>query len=130
MPLPLFPDLPDPEPQAIDAALPESLRLLLAAGYPGDAVEPLLRHYGGRDITVPKTPSEAFNERLGPTGAAVLCRVLGGAKWSVPRGEAARQAARNAALRRDYDAGTGWDELVRTYRRTQRRLREILGEAA
>ncbi len=122
-------DMPEPERLEAEAELPGSIRQLLAVGFPGEAVEPLMRAFGGLVIHVPKQagPGHPLVEALGERAAAVLCRYLGGNRFSVPKGFRMMLAARNAAIRRDYDQGTAVAELVRRYGLTERQVWAVLG---
>ena len=122
-------DLPEPERRAPEPELPASIRQLLAVGFPGEAVEPLMRAFGGLVIHVPKQagPGHPLVEALGEHAAAVLCRYLGGNRFSVPKGFRMMLAARNAAIRRDADQGVPMAELVRRYGLTERQVWAVLG---
>lgn len=138
--LPLF-DLPPVEPGTWNAEpeLPASLRRLLEAGYPGDALEPLMERFGGRQLRIPKRvgADHELAQVLGLHAAGVLVAELGGVNnWDVPRGHSVRIAARHAAIRRDYDrlCAEGCRNrmvvLVERYRPiTTRQIRNILGKA-
>jgi len=125
-------DLPEPERGEAEAEMPESIRQLLAVGFPGEAVEPLMRAFGGLVLHVPKQagPGHPLVEALGERAAAVLCRYLGGNRFPVPKGFRRMIAARNAAIRRDYDQGVPVAELVRRYGLTERQVWAILGTGA
>ncbi len=125
-------DLPGPEPVEPEPELPGSIRQLLAVGFPGEAVEPLMRAFGGLVLHVPRQagPGHPLVEALGEHAAAVLCAYLGGNKFPVPKGFRRMLAARNAAIRRDYDQGVPVAELVRRYGITERQVWAVLGTGA
>lgn len=122
-------ELPESAPVEPPEALPESLRALVAAGFPGAALADLLEAYGGTVIDIPRAPSPRLVETLGCEAAGLLTRVMGGCRFAVPVAYRARLAARNAALRRDFDGGAGVAALVRRYGITERQVWAVLGRA-
>lgn len=126
-------EMPRTERPAVDVAaeLPESLRTLLEVGYPGEALEALIDHYGGQLLYPPKTvdAGHPLAERLGLEAARVLALHYGGTRFDVPKAHAQKLALRNAAIRWAYDQGIPVSELVRRHGLTDRRIRQVLGVA-
>jgi len=119
-----------PTPSEPGPELPESIRQLLEAGYPANAVWPLLKTYGGQRLSVPKSAPATDHPlftTLGHMAAKVLVSHLGGCTWEVPRGLAALRAARDSALRADFDRGTSTNTLAARYGVTRRHVLTILG---
>jgi hypothetical protein len=109
MGLPLFPDLPDPEPlpaRERAAGLPGGLAALVEAGLPAEVVLRLHEAYRGTDLYVPhKVDAEhPIARALGLEAAEQLCRIAPGMPLCVPKGRWDKET-RQALVRAEIDAG-------------------------
>lgn len=106
--------------------LPTSLCRI--AEYCGDDTMLLLwEHYGGGHVSIPKqlTPEHHLCQTLGATKAMALSAAFGGEVLGIPRANAARLAARNAAIRTDYANGLTQHQLARRYQLAERQIGSI-----
>lgn len=131
MPLPLFPDLPDPEPAAPDAAgagLRGALARLVEAGLSSEVVLALHRGYPGCSVHVPKrvTADHPLARVLGLEGAEALCRLAGGDTLSVPKRRYAPTVL-YALIRRDLDAGVHVHDICRRFDVCERTVWQVGG---
>lgn len=120
-PLPLFPDLPDPAPPAVEpTGLRDALASLVEAGISTEHLLAVHRVYRGCVVYVPESVTEGhpLARALGLDAAAALCRVHRG-HLAVPK-RLYTGPALYALIRRDLDAGVHVHEICRRYDVTER----------
>ena len=82
-------------------------------------------HYAGCRLHVPKKPSDQLVQLLGADGALQFCHCFGGESLSIPKGDAAKRAVRDASIRADDLAGFSENALVKKYGLTYRQIQTI-----
>lgn len=101
---------------------------LLARLIGEDALRTLIRVAGGLALRIPKRPPlDGPLAELPLPAQEALARYAGGDVLYIPKCDASRRAARDAAIRAAYDAGARVQDLAREHGLTERWVYEILG---
>lgn len=128
-PLPLFPDLPDPEPTVgPGGGLRGCLAELVEEGLPEDEVLRIHQTYRGRDLYVPRPVPDTHHlaVELGPELAARLSLTFGNQRITIPKCPYSR-AGLYARLRAAVDARLPMGEICRRYDVHERTVWEACG---